>query len=99
MTVGIDTFEFDECGFKKYLLNVICWGTGYQMVATIPDKTAKAARDAFAKYWVRYFGFPELLIADQGTEFIGSAFGNYVGEGGTLLHFIDSQSPMAERTY
>ena len=63
------------------------------MVATVPDKTAKSARDAFAKYWVRYFGFPELLVSDQGTEFTGAVFGNYVGEGGTLLHFIDSQSP------
>ena len=63
------------------------------MVAAIPDKTAESARDAFAKYRVRYFGLPELLVSDQGTEFTEAVFGNYVGEGGTLLHFIDSQSP------
>ena len=29
---------------------------------TVPDKTSKSARDAFASGWVKYFGMPELLI-------------------------------------
>ena len=92
-TIGLDTVEFNEGSFKKILLNIICWGTGYQMICVVPDKSAKSAKEGYAKHWVRYFGHPELVITDQGTEFTGATFTQYVAEGGTLQHLIDSQSP------
>ena len=63
------------------------------MICVVNDKTAESAREGYAKHWVRYFGHPELLICDQGTEFTGGAFTTYVAEGGCLQHCIDSQSP------
>ena len=91
--VGCDLIEFDALGFKKDILNVCCWGTGYQMACTVPDETSKSAKEGFSIVWVKHYGWPELLVSDQGPEFVGSEFVTYVGENGCLHHFIDSQSP------
>ena len=91
-TVGVDLVEFDDCGFKKILLNVVCWGTGYQMACSFPNKTSRAVRDGFAECWLKHYSWPELLVTDQGPEFVGHEFANYVAQG-SLHHFIDSQSP------
>ena len=92
-TVGVDCFEFKDCGYKKFLLNCLCWGTGFQMACIITDEQSPTVRNAFADTWVKHYGWPQLLITDQGTEFTGRAFADYVGQYGCLHHFIDSQSP------
>ena len=91
--VGVDLFEFNEFGFSKWFLNVICWGTGYQMCATVPDEQSATVRDDFAMVWAKHYGMPELLITDQGPESIATKFISYVAGSGTLQHTIDSQSP------
>ena len=63
------------------------------MACTVPDKTSKSAKEGFSIVWVKHYGWPELLVSDQGPEFVGSEFVTYVGENGCLHHFIDSQSP------
>ena len=78
--VGIDLVEFDDCGYKKILLSAVCWGTGYQMACAIPDKTSQSARDAFADVWIKHYGWPELIVTDQGPEFVGHEFVTYIGE-------------------
>ena len=65
-TMGVDLVEFDCAAFKKVLLNVVCWVTGYQMCTVISDKTARTVRDAISECWVRHYGWPELMITDQG---------------------------------
>ena len=92
-TVGVDLVEFITPVFKKILMNVVCWGTGYQMCAVLPDKTSETVRNAFSEHWVRHYSWPELMITDQGPEFVGTEFTTYVAQGGCLQHFIDSQSP------
>ena len=47
--VGADLVEFDEGGLEFILLNCVCWGTGYQMLSTVPDKTSATVRDAYDK--------------------------------------------------
>ena len=91
--VGVDLVEFDDVVIDKILANIVCWGTGYQMAVVIPDKTSLSARNAFATAWVKHYGWPELVVTDQGPEFVGHEFATYVGENGSLHHFIDSQSP------
>ena len=63
------------------------------MIAIIPDKRSITALDAFSKEWVRHYGWPELVVTDQGPEFTGKEFIQYLGEAGCLQHFTDSQSP------
>ena len=92
-TVGVDLVEFDTSVFKKILMNVACGGAGYQMCCVIPDKTSESVRDAFSEHWIRHYSWPELLITDQGPEFVGHEFTTYIAQGGCLQHFIDSQSP------
>ena len=91
--VGTDLVHIPDGGFHKTLLNIICWGTGFQMAVTVPDQTSASARNAFATGWVKHYGWPELVVTDQGPEFVGHEFTTYIGEHGCLHHFIDSQSP------
>ena len=88
--VGIDLADMPEIG--KTFCNIICWGTGYQMAGWIPDKTSATVRDAFAQLWVKHYSWPDLVVSDQGPEFVGHEFTTYVGQS-CLHHFIDSQSP------
>ena len=58
-TVGIDLFEVDNgMGGKSWLVNMVCWGTLYQICVVTPDKTAATISRIFAEYWIRYFWTP-----------------------------------------
>ena len=74
-TVGIDLFtvpSFD--GTEWIIVNLLCWGTLFQLAVPIPDKAAKTVAVHFLEHWIRYFGPPTVVIADQGREFIGKDF-------------------------
>ena len=92
---GCDLFEFDEFGYKVIVLNIICWGTGYQQACRNPDKTAASVATAFATHWYKHYRMPELLITDQGLEFVGKEFTSYVADHACLHHFIDPQIALA----
>ena len=91
--IGADLFEFPDSGFDKIVLNVICWGTGYQQACVLTDKRSETVRNAIASLWIKHYGWPHLMVTDQGPEFVGHEFATYVGENGCLQHYIDSQSP------
>ena len=63
------------------------------MCETIKDKQSNTVKEAFAKCWTKHYGAPELLVTDQGPEFLGGAFTKYISEQGCVHHTIDSQSP------
>ena len=73
--VGADLVELDlqevlPSGMgpmQRWLLNVVCWGTGLQMACFVPDKQSTTVVRAFASVWMKHYGAPELLICDQGT--------------------------------
>ena len=44
-------------------------------------------------HWITPFGWPDLVISDQGPEFVGHEFNETLGEHGVLDHKIDAQSP------
>ena len=89
--VGVDLVEFNDLGLELTMTNMVCWGTGYQMMAIIPDKRSISARDIFSKEWVRHYGWPELVVTDQGPEFTGKEFSHYLGEAGCLITHTDVQ--------
>ena len=64
--VGVDLVEFHDLGLELTMINIVCWDTGYQMMAIIPDERSISARDAFSKEWIRHCGWPELVVTDQG---------------------------------
>ena len=68
--VGIDTVTIKHYVHNIKCLNVICWGTRYQMIVPLTGTTAFHARIAY-RQWVKLFGAPKLLKPDMGTEFLG----------------------------
>lgn len=74
-TVGIDLLEVpDPWRHKHTLMNVLCWGTLFQLVPIVPDKTAETIGMCLAKTWMIYFGLPATIIGDLGPEFMGGKF-------------------------
>ena len=49
-------------------LNVIDWGTHFQLVIPMPAESAVEIRKAY-RQWIRFFGVPRKLLTDLGTEF------------------------------
>ena len=94
---GIDLLELSVLNISAQpvtCLNAVCWGTGLQVVVKLPaGKTSREVRDAFARHWITPFGWPDLVISDQGPEFVGHEFNEFLGEHGVLDHKTDSQSP------
>ena len=45
------------------------------------------------QHWVQHYGWPEIVIHDQGTEFMGHIFQDAMAAQGILTVPIDSQSP------
>ena len=50
------------------------------MCETMKDKQSDTVRDAFARSWIKHYGAPELLVTDQGPEFLGGEFTRYLSE-------------------
>ena len=69
--IGIDLLELNVLNLSTQpiaCLNVVCWGTGLQVVVKLPaGKTSREVRDAFALHWITPFGWPDLVISDQVT--------------------------------
>ena len=75
-------------------LNVVCWVTGLQIVqAWWNGHTARAVVSEFKAVWVEHCGWPEVIVHDQGPEFVGSEFQNPAGAASVWTMPIDSQSP------
>ena len=50
-------------------MNIVCWGTLYQLCIEVPDAKAETIMKTFLDRWIRYFGPPVTLVCDQGPEF------------------------------
>ena len=74
-------------------MKVVCWSTGLQIVQPLwTSYTAKTVMKEFEVAWVKHYGWPEIIVHDQGPEFMGSEFQNLAGAAGVLTMPIDSQS-------
>ncbi len=93
--VGIDCLDLEvRSNLKVKALNVICWGTGLQIIHALWNGLSAAiTADAFKHCWVKHYGYPETLVHDQGTEFMGRDFQNALAAAGVMTIPIDSQSP------
>ena len=94
-TVGIDLIELDRAdgNGKFYGVNMVCWGTLFQLVFETPDKRPETVAAIFADKWTRYFGPPLVLIADQGREFVGQPFFDMCVKYSILLHVTNVRAP------
>ena len=92
--VGIDTVFFPGINPRdqKPVLNIIDWGTCYQMLEPVPDMQSSSIWNSFVKSWLRTFGMPEMIVMDQGREFIG-VFSQRAAEYGALVRTIGARAP------
>ncbi len=50
-------------------------------------------RTTFVEVWAKHYGWPEIAVCDQGPEFTGVDWMDYLGGHGVMVHATDSQSP------
>ena len=94
--VGLVDLEVRD-GTSAKALNVVCWGTGLQIVQPLwTSYTAKTVMKEFKVAWVKHYGWLEIIVHDRGPEFMGSEFQNLAGVAGVLTMPIDSQSPVIQ---
>lgn len=67
--VGIDTLTLKHHDVSIRCLNIICWGTRYQMIIPLAGNTAAHVRAAY-RTWVKLFGPPRVVKPDMGKEFL-----------------------------
>ena len=93
-TIGIDLVEVkDPWSDKHVFVNMICWGTLFQIFARAPDKKAVTIGRILLECWIKYFGPSVTCIADLGSEFTGSEFQNVCDQNGVFVHYCDAKSP------
>ena len=93
--IGVDLIDLEvRDGTSAKAFNVVCWGTRLQIVQPLwTSYTAKTVMTEFKIAWVKHDGWPEIIVHDQGLEFMGNEFQNPAGAAGVLTVPIDSQSP------
>ena len=72
--IGVDLVDLEvRDGTSAKALNVVCWGTGLQIVQPLwTNYTAKTVMKEFKNAWVKQDGWPETIVHDQGPEIMGS---------------------------
>ena len=68
--VGVDTVTIKHHEVNIRCLNIICWGTRYQMIVPLAGEKASDARAAY-RTWLKMFGPPQVVKPDLGSEFQG----------------------------
>ena len=93
--VGIDVFHLQgvKAGENAAVLNIVDWGTLYQVCVPLKQASSRKIRKAYRRNWLRNFGAPRKLICDQGTEFQGQDFATLLETDGTLLEVTPTDSP------
>ena len=65
--VGVDIVFMPAVNPKetKPALNVVDWGTCYQVLEPVEEMSSDAVWMSFVRGWIRTFGMPELIVMDQ----------------------------------
>ena len=89
--IGVDLVDLEvRDGTSAKASIVVCWGTGLQIVQPLwTSYTAKTVMKEFKIAWVKHYGWPEIIVHDQGPEFMGNEFQNPAGAAGVLTMPID----------
>ena len=91
--IGSDLIFLEYHGVEYTFLNTVCWGTGLQQLEICRGKKSDEVLEAFMNGWVKHYGWPEMVVCDQGPEYTGHKWQDYLGDHGILVHLCDSQSP------
>ena len=93
-----------EDAFKQsfYVVHVTDKVSRYQLAALVPNKSSAEVTKFLSTMWLPLLGAPQILVADQGREFISREFEEWCGMHSIYLHHIGVQCPwqngIAERS-
>ena len=92
-TVGVDVVYFPGVAPNETVpvLNVIDWASCYQVLEPLDGVSAEHVWWKFMKAWGRIFGIPEMVVMDQGREFLG-AFSTRINEAGAVVKTIGARA-------
>ena len=79
----------------KYVLTIKDRGTGFLVATPIPDKKALTVRDAFVQSWCSYFGTPQVVVSDNGREFVNQVLTDTFTQLGVDHRLVPPYSPQA----
>ena len=84
--VGHDLLEINFRGTSITCSNAVCWGTGLVCVNRLRSgKSSKDVRDDFAEQWAKHVGWPELVVTDQGPEYVGPEWNTALAQHGVIV--------------
>ena len=92
--LGLDLFYVPAPGDGKQtvpVLNILDWGTNYQMCEVLLGKNPSEVWEAYMSTWARTFGHPEVITCDAGREFLGEFIQKAAAEG-IVIHQIASKA-------
>ena len=93
-----------EDAFKQsyYVVHITDSVSRYQMAAVIKDKSTQSVIQFLMTHWIPLMGSPEILVADQGREFVSLDFDAWCSSHSVFLYHIGVQCPwqngIAERS-
>lgn len=92
--VGVDVVFFPGVKPNETIpvLNVTDWGSCYQTLEPLEGMASEKVWWKFMKSWGRNFGIPEMVVVDQGREFLGE-FSKRVNEAGAVVKTIGARAP------
>ena len=92
--VHVDVVElFDNFDRKYYAIHAIDWATRFQMAKLLHHKSSDEIIKFLREQWLPILGPPRVLVADQGREFISTAFEAFCSEHSILLWHTAVQAP------
>ena len=71
--IGVDLVDLEvRDATSAQALNVVCWGTGLQIVQPLwTSYTSKTVMKEIEVAWVKHYGWPEIIVHDQGSRIHG----------------------------
>ena len=92
--IGVDITFIPQVGGGGVIpvLNVLDWGTNYQMMEMLEGKQPHEVWEALQRVWFRIFGVPEIIVTDQGREF-SQVFQMEAAKLGILSHQTAARAP------
>lgn len=101
--IHADVVYLGECEGYQYALTIIDRFTRWLEVVPLRTLTAEETVYAMRKNWIAWFGVPETIVTDNGTNFTASVFHNTMEAlGATVQHtlaFNPRENGMIERPH
>ncbi|CAE8616635.1 unnamed protein product [Polarella glacialis] len=92
--VGLDViFIKDHAGNTRPCLNMVDWGTGFQIVVSMNDREGESIRDAYRRNWRSFLGVPRVVVIDQEAGFLKGVFPASLSADGAEVVVTSARSP------